>query len=155
MQYTDQYQRIYSIIESISADTFDFGMEGLEMFPVTTIQETMTHIMENHEEVNKDKEIDLRNIIIFARDTLLGDPLFVDIRDSNCSVLMENPVTLNWEAYIVSNSLRLFLRASKFLGFVSTQKHESLLLQPDSMTDSNKIAWIRAKLAQIDPNSSF
>lgn len=92
---------------------------------------------------------------VFARDTELGDPYFVDFSDEAMPVYTGFFGDAGWQAELVSNSLTAFLASLDKL-YSQGQQSEALFVPDDTtLVDSDALNQLKAELIELTDTEHF
>ena len=93
--------------------------------------------------------------VVFARDSELGDPYFLDISHDALPVFTAFLGESGWESEPVAHSLEAFLSCMKQLKEQSRQTQAVFVPDSNTLTDTTKLRQLRDKLGRVPRCQNF
>ena len=95
------------------------------------------------------------NWIVFATDTELGDPYFVDVEQEKSPVYTAMITDDGWQAEIVASSLQQFLQCLQLLNKTSPQQAAQFIPEQSTITDKAQLTQLKNKLIKLADHENF
>jgi len=151
--------KLCSIFSQVKNKETYFGPQGFVIATTASGLETAQHgygVHPNGSNLTGSKTGDWKNSwIVFARDTELGDPYFVDSNHQQLAVYTAIQIEGLWQTEAVASSLDGFLECLTLLSIHGQQKIAQFVPDETTMVDKIALEQLNARLAKASACPAF